>query len=118
MGALLLISAVAADKPAEVAAGKSCADAKTTKCAATDCCGTVTDADAAELKANAEGSTVATFAATVCSKKPSDEELKAEATKKGLAFEVRAKADAVGTENTDGYKAAVTAVSGTFLCNA
>lgn len=116
--ALLMISAVAADAaPKEVAAGKSCKDAKTTKCAATDCCGTVTDAKDASVKA-ADGATslVKGFAATVCSTKPTDDETKDNG--KGGKFVVVAKADAVGTEGADGYKAPVTEVAGTFLCNA
>lgn len=109
-----MISAVAADeaKAATQVSGKTCADAKAFVCAATDCCGTVTDADKAKVKANETGATKG-IAATVCAKKPTDDEV----TAKGAKFVV-VKAAAAVTEPVDKVADAVDEVAGTFLCNA
>ena len=111
-----MISAVAADeaKAATQVSGKTCADAKAFVCAATDCCGTVTDADKAKVKANETGATKG-IAATVCAKKPTDDEIKTDA--KGTPFTVQVAVEA----SADGVTPVVVKadlVNGTFLCNA
>ena len=114
--ALLMISAVAADdaKITETAAGTTCADATKTKCMATDCCGTVTDGATPAVKAN-EAVLLKGFAATVCAKKPTDDEIKTDA--KGTPFTVQVAVEA----SADGVTPVVVKadlVAGTFLCNA
>ena len=116
--ALLIATVADADAAAadKIAINLSCA-AEKAECAKDLCCGTVTDAEAATLKANDATSAVATFAATVCFTTPTAEQLKTEA--KGLAFEVKAKVPAVtGSADSADDKAEVPAVMGTFLCNA
>lgn len=121
--ALLMISAVAADKePAVAKTGDTCADAKAFKCAEADCCGTVSDLDKATVKAN-EAAKFKGFAATVCMEKPKEADTKKD--DKGVAgvgssvvvvdaVAEKAKDDAAGTPKVDEVKE----VKGTFLCNA
>ena len=123
--ALLMISAVAADDAIKaVATGASCKDAKTTKCAETDCCGTVTDLKDATVKVGAATSLFKDNFATVCSTKPSAEETKeTEVDSKkvagvGASVIVVAKVDEVKDDAGAVTTAAVVEVKGTFLCNA
>ena len=125
--ALLMISAVAADaEPKEVDAGASCKDVKTTKCKATDCCGTVSDIKATTVKVGDATSLFKDNFATVCSTKPTADETKEteDADKKkvpgvGASVIVVKKVDEVKDATSgDVTTAAVVEVKGTFLCNA
>lgn len=123
--ALLMISAVAADKVPEAETGKTCADATKFVCKKDDCCGTVRDKGTeVSTVANGDTSLFKGIAATVCSKKPTADETKetgeGEAKKAGVGATVTitAKVDEAGTKGEDGYVAPVALVEGTFLCNA